>query len=82
MSSTLNCLNIVCIVTVSDVAAAYLLNIRQATYSYIRRAPPPLHQFVLLRNKCQKVRVVCYTSQVYTKVQFFSVLYLLTQYSL
>lgn len=72
MSSTLNCSNIVCIVTVSDVAAAYLLKIRQATYSYIRRAPPPLHQLVLLRNKCQKVRMVCYTRVRFTpKYSFF-----------
>lgn len=49
----LKCLKIVCIVAVvgSDVAAAYLLRIRQARYSFIRRAPP-LHYFVL-RNKCQ-----------------------------
>lgn len=73
MCSTLNCLNIVCIVSVSDVAAAYLLKIRQATYSFIRHAPKTLHHFVFFINKCQDVRMVCYTRVRSTpKYTFFS----------
>lgn len=76
MHSTLNCLNMVCIVTVSDVAAAYLLKIRQATYSFFRRAPPTLHHFVLISAKKVSGRSVTLESSLHQSTAFFSVLYL------
>lgn len=73
MYSPINCMYCYrCASSVSIVAAAYLLKMRQATYSFVRCASPPLHHFVSLRTKCQEFRIVCYAlCLLYTKVLFF-----------
>lgn len=68
-----------CASSVSDVAAAYLLEMRQAPYSVIRCAP--LNHFVLLRTKCQEVRMVCYTSIRSTPKYFFFFLFVSSPHS-